>query len=565
VVVRLGRARVAKGAVALALAGLMAACGSQAGVLRVVDGRVVEGPYIPPEAYAAFLRGAIAADAGDARAALSAYVEASRFDDQDPEIWTRIAEQLCVLDPRDAHAEEALGRAFALDPAYAPAWGVRARCALARGDTAGAEAAAGRAVDSDPMADDLQLLLTRVERESRRTEAGGDAVRERLLALTLVHQGHPAAWEALAAWARVHEDSTLHVRAVTELARRAPAKRAELVALAVELAGEGDLSAARQLAAALVDAQALGVDAPASGARAAPLGKSTAAGLVARLAVDEALARGDTEKARLRATRTHLALAEVAGRALVLGDAALARALAAPVIAADPADVGARMVLAVATWDGNAASLSGAFAGASGGTDAVVPAPAALEFALLLARTVSAEEARRVLAATKRGPLLAGDALVTRLAVELAARGVLVETELPLDARVELAARRLETPPAAAAPTDAPLDARHALLAASLADPASSHARELMVRLHRARETDPVVAVAWVRILIASSQSLDVDLAARLLASDPGDPLIVVAALDLARKRGDAAVASRARASLRAVARTPAERARSVE
>ncbi len=144
-------------AAALALAG----CAATPAVDRMYGGRVVAGRYVGPEAYAAFLRGAIAEAAGDAGAALVAYEEAARLDREGPEVWARIAAVRCAADPRDARADDAFARAFAADATYAPAWEAKARCALSRGDERGAAAAARRAAELDPTADGANVLVAR--------------------------------------------------------------------------------------------------------------------------------------------------------------------------------------------------------------------------------------------------------------------------------------------------------------------------------------------------------------------------------------------------------------------
>src|SRR5690606_41056062 len=56
-------------------------CVGGAPVVRVYDGQIVKGRWIPPEAYAAFLRGALAEESGDLRGALAAYERAASEDD----------------------------------------------------------------------------------------------------------------------------------------------------------------------------------------------------------------------------------------------------------------------------------------------------------------------------------------------------------------------------------------------------------------------------------------------------------------------------------------------------
>ena len=561
----------------LVLAVALSACAKEHGVLRAYDGRLVEGTFIEPEAYAEFLRGAILEDGGDLKGALAAYVDAVRYDQGDAEIWTRIASVECKLDPRAVAADVALTRAFALDGDYADAWATKAACQLARGESA--EEAAIRATEADPMSDDLQVLRARSGRRDAFAVASwqplargeihpsDDASRRRLLALTLMHGEREAAWEALAVWARVHDDVQLYARALSELARRGFGRRAEIVFAATELAGEGELAAAHEIAAASADAP-LSEAALSIGAQA----------LVARLAVDDALVRRDLGLARLRATRTHVALDEVASRALLLGEVSLARELAAPVAAADPHAVGARLVLAVAAdASGNPTALAAIFKSARSASGPV-PQSAALAFAMLIAREVSVEAARHLLLALPRAPFIDGDALVTSIAVDLAARGVLDDAQLALDALTELAARRGQPPPAAAladAPpltaglehaTDEPrtsrLDARHMLLALALAEPTSPRTRALAGRMAR-HGNDALVAVALARLDLAwHPEQLAPDAASLLLARGPGDPLIAAVALDLATRRGDGPSIHRARAVLTAIAQTPAERRR---
>ena len=60
-------------------------------VTRVVDGQIMLGEVIEPQAYASFLRGAIAEAAQDYPRALVAYDEAGKLDSENPEVWTRIA------------------------------------------------------------------------------------------------------------------------------------------------------------------------------------------------------------------------------------------------------------------------------------------------------------------------------------------------------------------------------------------------------------------------------------------------------------------------------------------
>jgi tetratricopeptide (TPR) repeat protein len=538
-------------------------CAREGGVARVVDGHVVDGAYVEPETYATFLAGAIAEERGDLKEALHAYGEAARRDARDPEIWTRISRVLCVMSPADDAADASLRRAFAIDANYAGAWLARAECAMTRGHTEIAREAAARASLAEPTAIDLQILWARAASSSAR--ARSDVVRDRLIGLTLVHAESTVAWEALAAWSRTHGDVALFAHAMAELARRAPQKRDALVAAVVALAGEGEIDAARTIAGALADAgSAAGFG--------APLAEHHA--LAARLAVDDALATGDVERVRLRATRTHVGLEEAAGRALLMGRRAVARELAQEIVAADPGAVGARIVLAASQPNLDANALRGVFDGVVGDSETVTSAECVLGFARLIADVVSSNVAARVVVSIRHEALLSGDALVTPFAVDLAARGVLADADLPLDGAIELAARRGEPPPAAAlSPTVAaptPVDARHEYLALAMTRPDSPRAHALGERLAHVRDRDALVAVAWTRVQLArldaaGGTSVPTSSLSSAVGFDPADPLVAAAALDVAKRRGDAAAAARARANLSAHAHTPAERARVTE
>src|ERR1700722_14899796 len=234
---------------ALASWALASGCAGSDQVVRVVDGHVLVGDFVGSDAYAWFLRGAIAEEANDPKTALFAYREAAYRGEDDREIWTRIGGLLCDANPKDPAARAALSHAKRHDHAYAPAWAVEARCALARGETSLASEAAARAVALDPTEVTAELLFARVEA----LEAHAGQARDRLVALTLL-VGTVPAWDALAAWGQGHGDAALAATALAEVARRAPGRRSEIGQRAVDLAGDGELSAARALAAAVVDA-----------------------------------------------------------------------------------------------------------------------------------------------------------------------------------------------------------------------------------------------------------------------------------------------------------------------
>ena len=499
-------------------------------VERAYGGNVVDGHYVSPEAYAAFLRGAMAEAASHPADALREYAEAAAQDPASPEPWTRIAQVHCTTGGREgaAEGELAIEHALALDPLYARAWSVRATCAVVRGDTLAERAAARRAAQLDPQGDGANILLAQADD----AWPGQVGLREALIALTVTAAEPVAAWTALASWAEAHGDVALWTRALVELARVSPAKRPAIARSAEELAGNGNVGEARLVAGGLVDASE------------GPLPAELA--LVVRLALDEAIVRRDVDAVRRRATRGRLALDEAGGRALLGGERALAHDLVAAAAMADPGALGARLVLAVA--DGR--DLLGP-AIAPRPTDTPVSPAALVAFgaALLHAAPSAAPPA---IAAIPRLPLLAGDDRVVRATVELASCGVLVSDVLPPDGALELSVI-LGQDSVRAASDEGPLDARHRYLAVALARPNSARARELAHQLRAVVATDPIVAAASALVQLADGTRISADAPHALLARNPADPLLAATALRLAEKVGDAEVARRARATLAAL------------
>ena len=514
------------------LAALLGACVPQASVERAYDGNVVSGRAVDARAYAAFLRATLAEANGDVATALAGYAEAVALDPAAAEAWSRIGALRCRNDPRDPWADASFSRALALDSNSAAAWSGRAACAQARGDVEGARAAARRAAELDPRADHANVMALG-------SRASRDAASERiaLLALTVTAREKPVAWGALAAWAHASGDVALWALALEQMAHVAPEKTAELVLAAEELSGLGRTEEARVVAAAVA---------------------STAAGdahrffaghaLAARLALDESVEGGDPEASSHRATQVRLPIDEAAGRALLEGHAAAARALATATARADPGAEGARLVLAV-SGDGDPVG-TGRSAGRSGAGEP--PSAAAfVAFGCALVRVASPDDARTILASMTHAPIVSGDDVVVRPAVELAARGVLTADALPLDGVVELAALRGsaidEEWLADATPR---LDVRHQYLALALAHPDRERARELGDQLTKASPHDSIVATASALLRAASGAAPAVTAAQDLLSRDSGNPLLAATALRLAEKGGSVDVARRARAAL---------------
>jgi hypothetical protein len=384
--------------------------------------------------------------------------------------------------------------------------------------------------------------------------------REQAIALTLANGANPVAWDALAAWGRGKSDGELLARGLEGLVWTAPMRSRDVEAGALELLGSGETALARRVAAHLADAPpelgVLGLHDP----------------TVARLAVDEAVLRDDAERAERRAVRGHVALAEVAARALLLEHDELAAKLARSVLEADPKSGCATMVLA--TFAARDPSSRSKVLPASKTNEPKSDRPAAacvLAMADRLAAFTSAEVGRvwvtnvGLSSGTTKGLVMAPhDPVTGPIAVELAARGVIDEAVLPLELRLELAARRRESPPAVdAVALEKQVDAKHALLWHLLVDPSGSPARTLLSRLSGAAERDPIIGFALARSALASGAPNKTETWApvfRAIASSPSDPLLLAIAVELAQKGGHAEEVPPARARLMAVARTPAER-----
>lgn len=546
-------ALLAFGAMPLALG-----CAGGSKVMRVYDGRVVEGGFVPPEAYAAYLTGVLAEEAGDLRAALAAYQEAADEDDEDPEPLTRIGDVRCKLDPTSGAAADALDRALRIDRTYAPALAAKARCAASRGNVDEGVALVASIAPEDRTSAGLEALFVRLAAKTRAPDVDRVA-RRRAIALTLASGHEPAAWDALVAWGRGKADGELFARGLEGLLRVAPMRAREVEAGVIELLGIGHTALARRVAARLADASSelgtRGIHDP----------------TVARLAIDEAILSGDPERAERRATRGHVALSEVAARALILERPELATRLARAVLSADPAAGAAAMVLAATSARASSAAETGLETDRLRGREPPADRPAAacvFVMAERIAALDTSESARQWAARVAPLPMAPHDPVTGPLAVDLAARGVIPEETLPLELRVELAARRREPPPAvdAAALAKHVVDAKHALLWHLLVDPEGAQAKALLSRMVGAADRDPIVGFALARAALAASPraSGTPDVwapALRAIAASPSHPLLLAVAVEIAQRGGRAEDVPPARTRLMAVAQTPAERA----
>lgn len=484
-----------------ALCVLLCGCaGSSGAVTRIVAGETIRGRFIEGEAYAAFLRGAVAEEEGRLAEALAAYEEVRAIDSEDAEVFARIARVRCAMKAGSGAADAR--RALDIDPDYGPAHEALALCGV---DPA---AEIERAAASEPKAISAQLWLARLQ---------GERSGDRIMALALA-QPRATAFDALASLALERGQGMLAAQAsIAALQRDGRMARAASDRVRV-LAGAGDLDAARMLAGAIVDERAR---------HAQPIGP-----LVARLAVDESLAKGDAPQATARASKGRLPLDVVAARAMLLGRPEIAIQIATLVEAADPASTAAHAVrIAAEEARGGRVSPLVALAPARR-----ISMSAAIVYGRALARAVGQGAARTALDALACDLMLAGDALETSAAVDLAARGVLRDDALSIDAKIELALRRRvpfgEDIARAARDMKSALDARHRLLFFAWTEPKSADAARLAERLSRGATRDPLIGAALVRIASQTNQSIDAMLRERLAASAPADPIVFATLLD---------------------------------
>lgn len=281
--------------VLLLLLSLVLGCRS-AEVVRVVDGVEAPGRFISDRAYAAFLVGA----EWEARAryedALSAYLQAAQSDPENVEVFSRMGWLLCMLDHPD-EAREAFDAALERDPRYEPTWRRQARCAERQGRLQDAIEASSRAVAMDPSRDETVLLHARLLTAADRSDEAWPWLRE----LALRSPGSEEVWEVIADHA----------------AQRRPAWAAE---------------ALRRLAAMK--------------RRRGPRPTEPSGG--GWYDVEAALVAGDLDEARRRARSAHLDARLVGARAILAGRPTLALEEAKLRFDADPSDLRARVVVALA-------------------------------------------------------------------------------------------------------------------------------------------------------------------------------------------------------------------------
>lgn len=263
----------------------VAGCGlTQGTVTRVSNGVAVEGRYVPPEAYAAYAKGAYLEARGQDAAALGEYGLALDYDSDAPEILARVGAVQCRLSKRSgdgwAHAaRRSFARALAVDPEASSAWLERARCAERGGNLEDALAFAQRAALLDPSSESAALLVVDCAEKSGRL----DLARAWLDALVVDEPVARTTWLRFAAFGARQRDA-------------------------------GRVHRARQALRALDGSE------------------------LPELLLDDALTHGNLRGARRAAVELHLTPGKLALRAADTGALELARAQSELVIGADPDD-----------------------------------------------------------------------------------------------------------------------------------------------------------------------------------------------------------------------------------
>lgn len=360
-------------AAALALVSLGVGLGCSAPtVVRVMDGREVEGRFISEYAYTLYAIGADAEAHGDLPTALQAFEAAAQEDAESPQIWTRIGAIRCRLPEHSARAEEAFAEAQELDADFEPLVRERAGCAIRERRANAALELANRAFELDPDIEETALLRVHVlEILGRREEAR---------------------------------------RALDELVIRRPSSMLALRSLRDFAVRTRDAFAAEQASRKLAELDKTGRGTEVrtdftlgSGAGSPPGGAGGALD-----ALDAAIAGGDLPLARKLGRRADVVPAEIAVRAAALGRATLAREQAELVLGADPADTSARIALAIAAdLAGDQAFLGRVLAElpSPGAGSLARPSPLArLLFAELLYRRTGGEAARAWLGLSDAAP-----------------------------------------------------------------------------------------------------------------------------------------------------------------
>jgi tetratricopeptide (TPR) repeat protein len=125
-----------------------------------MNGHQVEGRFIGPEAYAAYLQGSYEEGRDNPSGALAWYRRALALDPESPELWTRVGSIQCRNGTVDV--KQAFDEARALAPEYAAIWIEMANCEVVRGKIAEALPDALRGAALAPYDEEATSLLIRI-------------------------------------------------------------------------------------------------------------------------------------------------------------------------------------------------------------------------------------------------------------------------------------------------------------------------------------------------------------------------------------------------------------------
>lgn len=243
-------------------------CAGNVQVVRVMDGDEIVGRFVDEQAYEAYLQGEILEQEGNLQGAEQAYQQAHEADPDGVAPLVRLGAVRCGRGSGLVQsAQEAFRLAAEIDGAYGPLFIERARCELARGDVAGAERDARRALWLDARDEEASLILARA------FEAGGhvpEAIQV-LLGYAVWRPQAAGVWRALLACAERHHD-TFHQKMARERLQQFSSVAAVTISRRQQLAmidraiASGDMPRARSLAIETsVGAGTLGVRAAALG------------------------------------------------------------------------------------------------------------------------------------------------------------------------------------------------------------------------------------------------------------------------------------------------------------
>ena len=326
------------GRVALALGiAALGGCAPRPGVLRVEDDAYAIGIAHEPDAYAYTLEGVLAENDGRFVDAVRSYERALAVSGPDRELHTRLYHASCRAAAPGAFGEKkARGRWLdaALERGYAPAFEALANCIERQGKRGDAAALARAREGLVRTSRDPDAVAKAGQHTSPGQGSGAAELELRLEVLVTAHPESREAWLALGDTLEKSGRRLAAAQAYAEYARRQPGERRTMLAKAEAFAAHGDTYGARLLAAAALDAPTL---------EGAPLGALPAQGT--RLAIEEALVRGDERATLRRAARARVPLGEVAAHALLVGNRALAESIARSVLAAGDPDPDAAAVL----------------------------------------------------------------------------------------------------------------------------------------------------------------------------------------------------------------------------